>query len=330
LIDPPAATDRPLEVYRHLIKQVSEKVHNLEIKQLAFDTDTNLVWEDIYEVKALATTTHADGKHALSFQLDMVVQDTTINNPWQACLQFTPGFYQIFNKRLNDKSSEYRLHLFADQNLNAPGNEFDQVGFILLTKDQAKELRGHAQQLFYLSEEDFQNTWTTQQISQAISKLQQTGILEGMDMEAVQRRLDGSLIQSDQELFACFPGLIVSFDWEGAYLESPYEDLAHDFAIASKGAFSPTLIIDDFKENWNRGRTNFGFTMGGKEYKTKLKVNSDWLDGSFIDLIQSAIKESGANGKFYRCDFDDGGFIYLTEDQSTELSALFPNFLEED
>jgi hypothetical protein len=77
-------------------------------------------------------------------------------------------------------------------------------------------------------------------------------------------------------------------------------------------------IEDDFKTAWKKNRAvNYAFDFNGKNYATKLEMNTDWLDPQFFEIIKNAIRENQVIGEFHYC-FADGpyaGYIFLTPEQ---------------
>ena len=115
-------------------------------------------------------------------------------------------------------------------------------------------------------------------------------------------------------------------------LSNPYEELTQEFSVSSRGAFTPTQIIDDFEKNWESEFTPYSFEFNGKTYAKQLHMQSDWLDPAFLELIEQALEENQVDGKIYYC-LDNGqasGYIFLNNQQYQFLkenqSELFPEF----
>ncbi|MCU0354589.1 MAG: hypothetical protein MUD08_12770, partial [Cytophagales bacterium] len=124
------------------------------------------------------------------------------------------------------------------------------------------------------------------------------------------------------DMLICFPKTINFFDWETGNLHNPYEELTKAFADVSRGAFTPTEIIDQFEKDWNKKTTPYGFRFKGKTYSEQLNMNGDWLDSRFFELIEEALADNGVDGKFYLCVND--GYIFLTQNQYEYLKETQP------
>ena len=89
-------------------------------------------------------------------------------------------------------------------------------------------------------------------------------------------------------------------------------------AEISGGKFQPTSIVDTYEYDEN---SEFSFELNDIRYETTLQNVADWLDLTFLELINGALKENAIDGQFYSF-AGEGQFvvlIFLTEDQFTEI-----------
>lgn len=225
-------------------------------------------------------------------------------------------FYKIFNKILADNQSIYRLHEVK----SIPNNAVDwtQFGIIALTKEQADMLHG-AGVYFRPSYESFKNTLTSKKIETAISEFQKIGLLSHLSADQIMRateRINQQENRNLNDILQCFPQVIYFFDTELGNLEDPYKEILNEFSLISHGLFKPTNITDNFSKPTNKKAT-IKFSFNGKDYTKDLKVEDDWIDPSFLDLIKQAVIDNKLNGQYY--ELYNGGqeasLIFLTTDQ---------------
>ncbi len=254
-------------------------------------------------------------------------------DPQDTVLQLAADFHPVINKYLSDRESPYRLHLARTR---YPHDKSDPSAFgvILLTEEQYDRwnVNDRAQ---LLSREDFGTLFTTASVRSVLEEYERLGLfnhLSATEIAAGWQCVSESTIECYTDLLECFPDVIVYFDWETGNLEDPYAELTRAFARASRGAFQPVDIQDDFADSREQDSTNYGFRIGDETYETTLRMERDWLDSGFLTLIKRALEKSGAGGTFHFC-LDDGqasGFIYLTPAQydylSVEQPDLFPSY----
>lgn len=225
-------------------------------------------------------------------------------------------FYKIFNKVLADKQSIYRLHEVK----SIPNNAVDwtQFGIIALTKEQADMLHG-AGVNFRPSYESFKNAITSEKIETAISEFQKIDLLSHLSpdqikssTEKVKQQENGNL----NDVLQCFPQTIYFFDTELGNLEDPYKEILNELSLISHGQFRPINITDNFSKPTNKKAT-VNFSFNGKEYAKDLKVEDDWIDPSFFDLIKKVVTDNKLNGQFYELytGGQEASLIFLTTDQ---------------
>jgi hypothetical protein len=115
-----------------------------------------------------------------------------------------------------------------------------------------------------------------------------------------------------------FDGLFYNFDTETGNFENPYEEITLELVDISKGRFQPANVIDNYEYDT---KSQFSFTLNGSKYETTLENYRDWLDLSFIELINRALQEQGIDGHYYTLDTggQDATIIFLTQAQFKEI-----------
>ena len=152
-----------------------------------------------------------------------------------------------------------------------------------------------------MSYESFKNSLTTKKIANAIKEYQQLGLLAHLNKDQWTKSIETVIEKENRNLndvLISFPEVIVSFDIELGNLENPYEEIVSEYSKISHKEFNPVNINDDFdlqKEN-----VLLSFDFNNKMYKTKFKVEGDWIDTRFFEYINEVINENKLNGQFYR------------------------------
>jgi hypothetical protein len=75
-----------------------------------------------------------------------------------------------------------------------------------------------------------------------------------------------------------------------------YYALLQDFARVSGGLFRPVKIVD--RVDWERRTTSVSFAHNGLEYRYYRPVAMDWFQEGVLDLVNRALKDSGAKERF--------------------------------
>jgi ribosomal protein L19E/predicted transcriptional regulator len=229
-------------------------------------------------------------------------------------------FLNLFNKILRDQGSVYRLYeikAFSD-NLGIPGLDHSRFGVIALTENQAK---------VYFQREDFhqETRLTTDRIEEILSLLEKIGLLNHLTQEQIttgQQKIRQSYITHPHDLLQAFPHLVVTVEWESGNLDKPYQELTYELVAASRGAFIPTDISNEFD-----GKNQIAaqsFTLNGRRYSKKLEYNNDFLDPEFFSFIQQIVEQTVSDGRFYPLYQDSDnivGYIFLTNEQQRVLDS---------
>ncbi|WP_277232710.1 hypothetical protein [Hymenobacter sp. YC55] len=232
-------------------------------------------------------------------------------------------FHQSINRWLADQNSLLRLYQAHTPDAQSIyGNE--RLGLIALTNEQRK-LWGTKS--YFLSSESHDNRFTSVNIEKLIIWYQKLGLLSHLSptqlAEGRQEALRGEKTDFAQVL-SCFPNVIYELDWESANPPYPYDRVTRRFAAISRGAFVPVDVQDGFGATYpEKERVSFGFQLRQQTYRTQLKVQSDWLDSEFFELIKRAMQEQYGNGNFYPC-LAGEAYIFLTPQQYTDLQKAQP------
>ena len=229
-------------------------------------------------------------------------------------------YYNIFNKVLADLQSPYRLHEVKSHIANAV--DWNRFGIIALTKVQADMLHSGGVH-FSPSFEKFKNSLTINDIDSAIEAYQKIGLFSHLTSDQIataKKNVSEQEIRILNDALRCFPNVIYQFDTELENLENPYEELLNKLSLISKNKFKPTNITDNFSKP-RKNKSLLKFSINGHEYANQLKVESDWIDPFFLDVVSLAVEYQKLDGEFY--DLYTGGqeasIIFLTINQSTYL-----------
>jgi hypothetical protein len=232
------------------------------------------------------------------------------------------------NKWLCDKNSPYRLYSAYDADHD--------IVLILLTEQQML-LWQRQEDMVYFDPEDHTSTFNSMAIEKAIKDFDSIGLFShhsqiqiDSGIVAVQKRK----IRSYADILTSFRNVILTFDWEAGNLENPYEELTLKMAAISRGEFAPTTVIDDFDENsFKPGAViHYAFDFMGRHYSADLPATDDWLAPQFFELIQTALTDARAQGRYHQC-IDNGqevGYIYLTKAQRDFLIQNYKGLVAEE
>jgi len=242
-------------------------------------------------------------------------------------LRISDDFHKGINKYLADKNSDYRLYFSEKDEI---GQVYDnEFSVILMTEKQAAAWGEHTYDL--LSRENHSNEFNTKNIQKFIAACDSLGLFSHLSQEEIDKAhkcIEELQNRDYQSVLYCFPKTIVAFDWETGNLENPYEELTLAFGEASRGAFTPTNIIDTFEDSWKKETTLYSFEFKGKTYQEELPMKTDWLDYGFMKLMEKAMEEHHVAGEFRYCGYN--GSIFLSDAQHEYLKKNYPTLFPED
>lgn len=227
-------------------------------------------------------------------------------------------YYQVFNKMLADQSSPYRLHqVMLDKNV---------FGILPLTKEQFDGLQwsysGMNNGYIQVSYETFSNGLTQRKIMNVLEQYDSIGLFSHLtktEIDLAKALVYESEINYYSDILSCFKNLVFEIDLEYGVNEGMYKWLTSELSKYSKDVFKPVDIIDTYNYK-KRKEFDFGFSLNQTKYQVRLFQEDDWLDTRFFELIEKAIAESKADGRFYYVYPLDGlRVIFLTDKQHEYL-----------
>jgi len=233
-------------------------------------------------------------------------------------------FYQIFNKILSDNQSPLRLHQIQPNFQYGQPTNYQYFGIIALAKNQLDMFR-YSSSYIQVSYEKFKNTLTSSRIDTAIEAYQQIGLLNHLtptQLEEAKEKINEQENRNLNDVLACFPNIIHSFDTELSNLEDPYAELLREYSNISHKEFNPTNISDDFDIE-KKKKVSLKFTLNNKNYQKIFKIENDWIDTEFFTFIKSVVTEYKLTGQFYELytGGQDASIIYLTQKQYDYLKT---------
>ncbi len=317
--------------YKAIFEEIKSIIPDFEFSRFKVEIEeVKEQWSsDMIEYEATISLEVAGTKYSNTFFYDYQKRDVP-SEP--TLLKINNDMHKSVNKYLADQNSDYRLY-YANKKEKGKGvygeSEF---GLILLTEKQFQAWGGTSLS-YFLFRESHDNRFNSKNINNIVETYKKIGLFKHLteaEINSAKNCVKTSEIQNYQDILLCFPKTVIYFDWETGNLENPYEELTSMFADASRGVFTPTNIVDDFKLNWDKKATNYSFRFGGKLYEQNLDMKSDWLDPQFMGLIEQALKENGTGLNLHFC-LDNGqatGFIFLDDHQYEFLKKnqkeLFP------
>lgn len=249
--------------------------------------------------------------------------DADFSNKSKEYVQFLPDqYHQIFNKILADQHSEYRLHIVSISR--------NQFALLPLKKSQFEGLMwsysGMSSGYIELSYENFSSGFTQTKIKETIAAYDSIGLFRHLSKTEIQKgllKVEFLEINNYSDILAAFKNIVFAIDLEYGIDKEMYKKITEQLAAHSKGYFVPTDILDKYiwKKN-NKKPFEYGFVLNNKVYKTQLVQEDDWLDLKFYELIENALKEQQAPGRFFEVHPCDGlCVVFLTNEQYQFLKA---------
>jgi hypothetical protein len=235
-------------------------------------------------------------------------------------------FHEIVNKWLADEGADYRIHRAPYHRMwhGMPAMGYDRIGLIALTADQSKYIRRISYDLLNIPQEMFDEYAGPRGIERAVTAYKKLGLLDHLSGEQIAEGTAKALstgLNSVNDILRQFKDVIVEIPLETLLWDQLYADNLRGLAQATRGAFSPSNIVDGYRVH-GPSQFDFAFDVGKRSYHTTLHMEDDWLDPKFFELVDSAIAESVPDGRFYHLRESDGGdMIFLTRAQRDELRA---------
>jgi len=328
----------PALAYTDILKSISKIIADFQpdnIQAAIISSEENIrfptsLWQ--WDVKL---SFEADGEvYTTTFFYEYTHRDSVNQQPGQQTT-FSVGdeFASGINKWLTDKQSAQRLYFanHPDDN-DIYGNE--QFGVILLNETQFKAW-GAFNSDYFMFTQSHDNRFGKKQVDSLYSFYESIGLFSHLtDIEkekgielAKERNISGYL-----DLLFCFPKTIILAEWETSNLDDPYGAWIKEIADASRGAFKPEKIQDDFGVALDKKKKSctVGFMAAGKAFTRKFNLNDDWLEPGFVDWVKNVFTTLQIAGNLYEVFNADGAsaLIFLTEKQHQGLSEKHPEIFE--
>ena len=223
------------------------------------------------------------------------------------------SYYSIFNKVLEDRSSDYRVHSMPI--------DADHYGLIALTAQQVKQFNwmydGANRMYLQVSNEKYSNKLTQDRITRTIHVYDSLGLFSGLsaaEKDSCLAQVKLQEINYYSDLLRCFKHVVFDLDLKNGIDTGQYAEATRNAALISRGGFRPEAITDSY--SYEHPDFVYGFKLNGKTYTANLHHKGKWMDPNFWALIDSAEKVSDVHGRFYYIYPSDGlSEIYLTNEQ---------------
>jgi hypothetical protein len=161
------------------------------------------------------------------------------------------------------------------------------------------------------------------------------GLFEGLSpaelAESRRQALSGEA-SSHLDLLRSFPRLVVEIGGEDAEEPHAYAHVLARVAAATRGAFRPTSVHDDFLgQQARKQKSAFSFACGARRYKASFISDLGWMDLGFVGLVERAVRDNTAGRLYYLGDGDETGlYCFLTPTQATALRQAQPKLFGAD
>jgi hypothetical protein len=235
------------------------------------------------------------------------------------------------NQWLRDQHMPERLYV-AYLNLNAQKNGMPRNALVLLTPAQ---LASWGEPGSFSGPEEAAAQLTSEHIEQALTLYEHLGLFESLsptELTEGRRQALGGEANSHLDLLRSFPSLVIAMGGEDAEEPQAYAHTLARVATATRGAFRPVGIQDNFSgQQARKQKSTFSFTCGAHQYKTNLISDLGWMDFGFVSLVERAVRENTTGRLYYLGEGDETGlYLFLTPAQATTLRQAQPELFEAD
>lgn len=212
------------------------------------------------------------------------------------------------NQWLRDQHMPARLYLAylntnAKEDLGLPG-----YALALLTSAQ---LAAWGEPGSFSGPEQADGQFTSEHIEEALASYKQIGLLKNLlatELAAGHRKALGGEASSHLDLLRSFPSLVVEMGGEDAEEPQAYAHALARVARATRGAFRPTTVQDNFVGQQAREQKSaFSFVCGSRQYKATFISDLGWMDFGFVGLVERAVRENTTGQLFYLGEGDETG-----------------------
>lgn len=330
IVDLHSIEPNPDSIYTYLFKEIESLItdfrySDLKVKLIEIDEDSDLIEQRLEISFSIKGKTYKneffhDFKRVRNFKKHHKNDESN---------KISSNFHKGINKYLRDIEANYRLHTInIKDNRSVYGQE--KIGLIVLNEKQFNFLNTES---YFLSDESYDNRFNSKGVDKIIKDFKSTGLFSHLseeDIAMAKTKIESKEVIDFNDILFEYPHTIVAFDWETGNLTNPYHELTLAFSKASRNAFTPTEIKDDFEVALEKQRkVNYSFMFNDKVYSAILDMQDDWLDPKFMELIEKAMKENNVNGQFYFC-YDNGqetGFIFLDKEQYEFINENYSDLI---
>ena len=120
---------------------------------------------------------------------------------------------------------------------------------------------------------DYTNRFTDKVIGSVWIFFTEAGLLSHLnksEIDSCREELDSKVITSGNEILQGVKGLVFSIDLEYGVDKGQYAEVTRQLAAASRNAFTPTDIIDQYDPD-KKSFFQYGFTYHSKRYSVQLQ-----------------------------------------------------------
>ena len=235
------------------------------------------------------------------------------------------------NQWLRDQHAPERLYL-AYLNINSEEPDLPQYALALLTPAQ---LAAWGEPGSFAGPEPTAGQLTSTRIEEALALYQRLGLFESLPpaelAEGRRQALSGEA-STHLDLLRSFPSLVVEMGGEDAEEPQAYANTLARVATATRGAFRPASVQDNFLgQQARKQKSTLSFACGARHYRTTFVSDLGWMDWGFVTLVERAVRENTTGRLYYLGDGDETGlYWFLTPAQATALRQAQPELFEAD
>lgn len=232
----------------------------------------------------------------------------------------SPSVIHLANRILAEYGNQNRFNtVFGVDEFSGGMRE---LSIIFLSPSQREKIL-ETQALFLFSAESEVNVWTENQVETTIQNLIELGLIPNLSHEEFKALRDEALqdrVNDAVSFLYKIPNLTYTFDTE--YIDSPskteesYIEIINRFSQLSGNVFRPTDLRvvmtppPSDHPDYNR-KIELFFEFNGIKYSKELSDFQDWVDLSFIELINQALSDGDIDYSFYDIDTGDQGAMII-------------------
>ncbi len=308
VIDPDQLEEDPEEIYRTIYDWVTTSIPGFRPDQLTVRTTSDPDWKERKTAWVTFTANNQSygGGGLTRVEPGKVPRDS--KNPWRGGTEIT----HPINQWLLDRGMGERLFLEKQDT---------ELTFVFLTEPQWKAIQSGTGDRFLTSVAFGTGISSVEKAdyNQFFDSLELIAHLTQAELDTARRCRAKTWAVGASQLLSCYPRVLLTLDWESGNVDNPYEELTGLLATISRGLFHPSLILNRFRQDWDQETTTYGFTHHGKAYRRELTMNGDWLDPAFLELINTALADTGREERFHTIFGDDQVLLTPTQKEAIRL-----------